>query len=236
MQITSYLNVTEEEVINKKHNIWIGISLGNKYFTKENINEYILWALNNTRESVLVVIADTLHAVNLEILDRRSPKRALDKAVRIGDQKNKEIQEIVDSLPIDLKAKVRIVRWNDVTCHESYRKNFKLIKDYYDKNPEFRQLILDITKFGRLDRAERISKMTEGELDSLANYVLYELPNFVDGVQEYGNDKIYTILPYPGLNKLDELAVGLSNKLIFPELVEKLNLTHRIGIVEAYVE
>lgn len=236
MRIASHLNITAEEIQNKKHNIWIGISLGNKYFTKENIEEYIIWALANTKESVLVVIPDALHAINLEILDRRSSNKALAKAVKIGDEKNKEIEEIISTLSEEEKGKIKVVRWKDILNHDSYKQNIELIKNEYKNNPEFHDLILDITKSGRLDRSERISKMTEVELDRLADYVLYELPHFVDGVQAYGSDLIYTAISYPGLNKLDELAVGLSNKTMFPELADKLNLTHRIGIIEAYIK
>jgi tRNA-dependent cyclodipeptide synthase len=235
MRIANYLNVTEKEIQNKQHNIWIGISLGNKYFTKENIREYILWAIDNTKDEVLVVIADALHAINLEVLDHRSPDRAFKKAVRIGDEKNKEIQEIIDTLPENKKNKVRVVRWKDILNHESYKRNLELIKNEYKTNPDFRALILEITKSGRSDRAERISKMNNTELDRLVDYVLHELPPFVDGVQGYDQDLIYTVIPYPGLNKLNELAVGLSNKTLFLDLAQKLNLTHSIGIIEAYV-
>jgi tRNA-dependent cyclodipeptide synthase len=236
MRIASYLNITEEEIRNKEHNIWIGISLGNKYFTKDNIKEYILWAVDNTKESVLIVIADALHAINLEVLDHRSPERAFRKAVRIGDDKNKEIQEIIESLSEDEKKRVRVVRWKDILNHESYKKNLELIRNEYKNNLDFHQLIIEITKSGRMDRSERISKMTHGEIDRLADYVLYELPHFIDGVQGYGDNLIYTVIPYPGLNKLDELAIGLSNKTIFRDLAEKLNLTNKTGIVEAYVK
>ncbi|MBR9704328.1 hypothetical protein GOV12_02870 [Candidatus Pacearchaeota archaeon] len=33
---------TKEEVKSNKFNIYIGISLGNKWFTKDNIGEYII--------------------------------------------------------------------------------------------------------------------------------------------------------------------------------------------------
>jgi hypothetical protein len=34
--------ITPEEITSKAHNIWLGISLGNKYFTKENIEKYLM--------------------------------------------------------------------------------------------------------------------------------------------------------------------------------------------------
>lgn len=236
MRIVTYLNVTPEEINSKSHNIWIGVSLGNKYFTKENLDKYIRWAIDHTKENILVVIADTLHAVNLEVLDHRNPEKALKKAIRIGDEKNKEIEEIISNLSDEQKKKVRVVRWNDSLKNPSYLHNVELVKNEFRNNPDFHKLIIGIVNVGRADRSERLSNMTAFELDNLANYILYELPHFVNGVQGYGSDTVYTVLPYPGLNKLDELCVGLSNRTVFPELAKKLNVSHKIGILEAYVD
>ncbi len=236
MRIVSYLNIPEEEIKNRQHNIWIGISLGNKYFTKGNIEGYISWAIDNTKESVLIVIADALHAINLEVLDHRSPERAFKKAVKIGDEKNKEIIEILNTFTNKQKEKVKVVRLKDILNNEVYNRNLELVKNEYKNNPEFHKVILEITKSGREDRADRISKMTESELDRLADYVLYELPLFISGVQGYEDNVVYNVIPYPGLNKLDDLCVGLSNKTVFLDLAQKLKITHQIGIVEAYSE
>ncbi|MBT4174397.1 tRNA-dependent cyclodipeptide synthase, partial [archaeon] len=105
MIIKNYLNTTKEEVESKKYNVWIGISLGNKLFTSENIKEYILWALDNTKEDVLVVIGDGLHAINLEVLDGLQRIAAVRKAIRIGDKKQEEIDSILKELPNE-KAKL----------------------------------------------------------------------------------------------------------------------------------
>ena len=236
MRIETYLNVTPEEIASRQHNIWIGVSLGNSYFTKENIEQYIKWSIDHAKEKVLVVIADALHAVNLEVLDHRSQERAFKKAIKIGDQKDIEIQEIIAKLSDEEKDKVRVVRWKDILENEDYKKNLNAIKDEFHSNPEFHDLIIDIVKFGRQDRAERLSRMSLEEMDRLSDYILYELPHFVNGVQGYGDNMVYTVIPYPGLNKLDDLAVGLSNKTMFPKLAEKLNLSHKIGVIEAYVE
>jgi hypothetical protein len=89
---------------------------------------------------------------------------------------------------------------------------------------------------GRKDRAEKLASLPKEKLDRLAEYVLSELPHFINGVQGYGDDTIYTVLPYPGLNKLDELFIGLSNGTMFKELSEKLKPEIKIGVIEAYVE
>jgi hypothetical protein len=82
----------------------------------------------------------------------------------------------------------------------------------------------------------RLSKMSLEELNRLADYVLYELPSFVNGVHGTEDNIVYTLLPYPGLNSLDDLTIGLSNRTMFVDLADKLQLSNRIGILEAYVE
>ena len=69
MKIVTYLNTTKEEVESNKYNIWFGISLGNRYFSKENLKEYIPWLVRHTKDHVLVVIGDSIHAINIEVLD-----------------------------------------------------------------------------------------------------------------------------------------------------------------------
>ena len=66
MIIKNYLGTTKEEVDSKKFNICIGVSLGNKRFTKENIKKYIIWALDKTKEDILILIPDRIHAINVE--------------------------------------------------------------------------------------------------------------------------------------------------------------------------
>lgn len=236
MRITTYLNTTQKEVENKTHNIWIGISLGNKYFTKEHIAEYIRWAIENTKEKVLVVICDALHTINIEVLDKRSPEASFQKAIKIGDQKYVEVQSIISDLPDNYKSKINLVRWKDILDSENYKNNLKIITEEFKQNSEFHNYITEIVKQGRPDRVETISKLSIQRLDRLAEYILNELPLLINGVQGYGDNTIYTLLPYPSISKLDELCIELSNKTIFSGLANKLNLTNKIAILEAYAE
>jgi hypothetical protein len=158
MRIESYLDITPEEITSRAHNIWLGISLGNKYFTKENIEKYI------------------------------------------------------------------------------YKHNSSCIYAEFIANKSFHDLIVDIVNIGREDRMEKILKMTDVEMNRFCEYVLNELPHFINGVEIDNSDQIFTVIPYPGLSKLNELSVGLNNKTMFPELSSKLKITNHTGIVEAYVE
>jgi tRNA-dependent cyclodipeptide synthase len=235
MRIESYLNVTQEEVDSRQHNIWIGVSLGNKYFTKDNIRAYIQWSLAKTKDTVLVIIADALQAINLEVLDHRTKPAAQRKAMKMGNEKYAEVQEIISQLPAELAQQVHLARWSDVVEHENYKRSLDIAQNYYKTNLEFRNYIIEAVKVGRPDRTSRLLKLTTQELDRLADYILNELPHFIDGVQGY-DERVYTLIPYPGLTILDELFVGINTKTMFPELAEKLNIKNHIGILEAYTE
>ena len=76
-------------------------------------------------------------------------------------------------------------------------------------------------------------------LDKLAEYVLKEIPLFINGVKyktENNKWKTYSLVPYPGLTSMDKLFIGLQNKEMFPELAERLKITDKIAILEAYIK
>ena len=232
IRIENYLNTTRQEVEDKSFNIWIGISLGNKYFTKKHIRTYIQWALEYTKTNVLVVISDVLHAINLQILDKKSSISALRKARNMGDAKYSEVAEVISELSPEAQNKIYVVRWGDITNTEQYQHNLETVKNEYVLDREFREHIRHIVRNGRQDRTERIDQLTEQELDELCGYVLNEIPLFINGVQL--NSTLYTLIPYPGLTELDELFIGLQNKNLFPRLAEKLKITNKIAILDAY--
>ncbi|GMU74254.1 MAG: hypothetical protein AMXMBFR44_4510 [Candidatus Campbellbacteria bacterium] len=233
MQVKTYLNTTKEEVEAKEHNIWIGISLGNKYFTKENIHAYILWALKHTKDDVLVAIIDDIYAINLEVFDKRSKDSSLRRARRKGDTKAVEVQEIVDGLSGRDKARVHIVRWIDLINSKYHSYRTKILYDEFESNKAFHDYILEIIREGRSDR---LQELDEAGIEKLAEYVLKEIPVFINGAKYKTKDgwKTYSLIPYPGLTKLDELFIGLQNKDLFSELAEKLKITDKIAILEAY--
>ena len=93
MKIKTFLNTDLKEIMSKKFNIFIGISLGNKYYSKGNIKDYILWALKNTNKGVLVVVADEIHAINYRVLNNYSLERARKVALKKGDEIASSLKE-----------------------------------------------------------------------------------------------------------------------------------------------
>lgn len=230
MRIVKYLNTTKEEVESKKFNIWIGISLGNKYFTRENIKEYIKWSLNFTKEDILVAIPDRIHAINLEILNHISKLRAFRKTFRMADEKIQEITEIVNSLPESKRSLVNIGRWNDITKSKYNDYRTEIVFEEFREGDEFYKYIISIV---RNNFKNHLKELNQKELEKLSEYVLYEIPLFLNGVKYAG--RVYSLIVYPGTNQFDDLLLGLQNGILFPDLSKKLKITDKIAILDAYV-
>ena len=231
MIIKQYFGISKEEVENKNFNVWIGISLGNKYFSKENMREYILWALEHTREDILIVIADRIHRINLEVLDKYSENRAFKIAMRKGDEKEKEIREVISELSPKKQKSVNLVRWKDVITSKYHNYRLELLFEEFKKNKGFHDFVIQVVK----ENPKVTSKtLSENQLDKLAQYVLQEIPVFLNGVKY--KDKTYELNIYPGAGLIDELIFGLQDGKLFPEITKKLKITNKIGILDGYVD
>lgn len=231
MLIKTYLNCTEQDIKSKKFNIFIGISLGNKYFTKENIKKYLLWALENTKEDVLVLIADKNHAINYQVLNGYNSERALQVALRKGIETEDSIKKIVRGLPKEKHPLIKICKWDDARKSIYYKNKIKIFLNEFKENNKFHNLIIKIVQENLNAKAEGLNLE---QLEKLSLYVLDELPILLNGVEFEG--KIYDLHPYPGLSCLDDLLMGLQNGTMFPKLTKMLEIENKIAEVEAYVE
>lgn len=241
MRIERVLGASKSDVLAKKYNIWIGTSLGNKYFTQEHIKAYILWALEYTREDVLIVIPDRIHAINLEVLDGYTKLRAFRVAMRKANEKEIEINHILNDLSPTERSRVHVARWNEVTGSKYHAYRTEIIFDAFAQKGAFYDFILSIVKANYKNSPHTL---TQARLEKLATYVLYEIPLFLNGVKHgvyraatpAKGGKKYDLITYPGLNAFDTLLIGLQEGTLFPELAQKLKITEKIVIVEGYVD
>ncbi|MFA5127947.1 MAG: tRNA-dependent cyclodipeptide synthase [Patescibacteria group bacterium] len=231
MRIEKYFNCTQDEIDARQFNFFVGISLGNKYFSKENIEKYILWALDKTKDDVAILIADEIHAINYEVFDGYSAERAASVALRKGTEIEVMINEIKNSLPKEKRHLIKIAKWRDYKESQFYKDSISVIVEEFENDTEFHQYILDIIK-------ENFKKRVDGfgrdKLDRLAAYIIDELPFLLNGLGLEG--KNYNLHPYPGSSLLDDLWMGLRQKTIFPELAEKLKIINKVAQIEAYVD
>ncbi|MBX9809457.1 tRNA-dependent cyclodipeptide synthase [Candidatus Gracilibacteria bacterium] len=226
MKIKTYLNTTEQEIITRKFNILIGISLGNKYFSREHIRDYLLWAITNTNESIVVLIPDKIHALNYEIRCGYKKMRANTVAIRDGNKMENIVQNILNEFTPEQRALVLILKWHAIETNK-HQEMVRILYNEFEKNVQFKNEIIKIVK-----ESINLDKVADLELEKLAAYPLEELPMLISGI-EFNNIK-YELLPYPGISSIDNLVVGLQDGSIFPEISKKLNILNKLRLIEAY--
>ncbi|MFH0846094.1 MAG: tRNA-dependent cyclodipeptide synthase [Patescibacteria group bacterium] len=222
MKINKVLNTIIEEVKSKNFNILIGISLGNKFFSEENIKEYILWALENTKEKVLILIPDKIHAINYEVKNKWPKEKAMKKAIREGEKVIEKIKNILDEISPN-KEKIEIIKWEDIETNNHLEK-VKVLKDEFLKNSQFKEKILSTVK-----ENVQSDKLSDDDYEKLCLYPLEELPFLISGVKYKGIH--YDLLPYPGISKIDDLIIDLQEGKNFPEITQKLNIKSKLRAV-----
>ena len=230
MKIKTYLNCTEQEIQSKKFNIFIGISLGSKYFIKDTIKKYILWALENTKDDVLVLIADKNHAINYEVLKGYSSERALQVALKKGLEIEESVKKIVRGLPKEKHHLIKICKWEDARKSSYYQDKIKIFLNEFQENSKFHNFIIKIVQENLGGKAENLNLE---QLEKLSLYILDELPILLNCKFE---GKIYDLHPYPRFSYLEELLMDLQSGKMFPKLAKILEIENKIVEVEAYVE
>jgi tRNA-dependent cyclodipeptide synthase len=216
---------TEEIVKARNFNIYLGISLGNKWFTKEHIKEYMLWALEYSRGRVGVVVADSLQAINYQYRDNYSREAALKRALRYGDGFVSMIEEIISELPEKDGERIDVIRWADVKKDPNYNKTLTVFVSEFQQNKKFKnalvEIVRDFTK--RLDR-----EISEERAEKLCYYLLDELPELTNGFNIKGT--YYNCFLYPEDALLLQFIEKLQKKEIFPEFHEKTSIKNNVFV------
>jgi len=213
------------EILNKEHNIYLGISLGNKWFTKENMREYLHWALKYTKKRVAFLVADTLHAINYEVRNNETPEKARKRAIRMGDKMISVIKELIEELPLKQQGLIDIVRWDSIDKSMEHVKMKEILYSEFKNNKEFREKILELVRTA-INREKR--DFTDEQLVSLARYVLEELPEILNGFTYNGT--YYDLYIYPDDSLLTKFTEQLQQKEIFPYLHAKLLIKNNIFV------
>jgi len=222
MKINKILNATVEEIKAKKFNILLGISLGNKFFSEENIKEYILWALENTKEKVVILIPDKIHAINYKVKNKYTEEKAIRRAAKEGEKIVRKIKNILDEIAPE-KEKIEIIKWEDIET-DDHSKKVKVLKEEFVKNSQFRKQILNIVK-----ENVQSDKLSDNDYEKLCSYPLEELPFLISGVKY--KEIHYDLLPYPGISKIDYLVIDLQEGKTFPEITQKLNIKDKLRVI-----
>lgn len=224
MVIKNLLNVKESDILEKNFNILLGISLGNKFFSEENIELYLKWALNNTKKRIAFLVPDKIHAINHEVLNHYSESQSIDIAFKQGDEASKICNDLIKRLDNKSQEYIKVLRWEDIET-EKYKQMFQVLNLAFKQDINFRNIIIEVVR-------ENIKKkdLIMSDYEKLAKYVIAELPMLISGV-EY-EEEIYDLLPYPGISKIDYLALDLQEGRSFPEITKELDIKSVMKIID----
>lgn len=225
-------NATIEEVEKKKFNIFIGISLGVlKPLTEEMAKEYIKWALKNTKNKVVILIVDKIAKFNYRIFSSYSEGKSERRAIREGNRYFDFFLKIVKEFSEQEQKKILILRWKDI-WNEKKEKIKQILEEEYESNKEFKGIV---QFFLKKYSDKRDKKLDNEKLDYLSQYILYELPTLLGGI-EYKNKK-YHLLLYPTFESsgMSEIVTKIQKGKIFPNIKKKLNLAEKTAMVEIYI-
>jgi len=225
-------NITEDELKQKKKNIFMGISLGVlKPLTRNLAKDYIKWALDNTKEKVAILVADEIAKFNYKIFSKYSSGKAEKRAIKEGDKHIDFFREIISGFPKEDQKKIIILRWKEIWDRRKERIK-KILEEEYNSNKKFKENVLDFLKKYSKKREKILS---EKEMDSLSQYILYEMSTLLDGIQYKGN--AYTLLLYPAFESsgMSEFVTKIINGNLFPDLRKRLRDINNTSMVETYL-
>lgn len=226
MEIKSIFGTTETKIQSKSHNPFFGISVNNRYFTKESIEAYLKWMLLIAKEAILVIIADDTQAINEEVFSRLTAGEALLKARKKGMEVEQKVLAALRNVSDDERIKISIVHWQDLKSSILDEKLMELQKEYKDDSA-FRGYIL---RHVTTNLGSRSDSMSEQELDRLSDYLLSEIALVLTEIQ-YGGQE-YDLNPYPGVTT-SQMFYELQEGALFPKIAPGTSVK-KSCFVEAY--
>ena len=216
---------SEKEVKSKKFNLYVGVSIGNKWFTDENIKNQIIWCLKYSKNKIAILLGDSLHAINYEVRNRMPPEKAYQRAINEGNKYIHRINNIISKLSKRDQSRIFIVRWDDVK-KDTFNKEF--IPFFYrefernkDFNREIKKIVLSFTK-------TEVKSFSNKEVDKLCEYILQELPELLHGFTY--KRTYYNCYTYPFDNLLTQLVEKIQKKEIFPHFHKKLGIKRNVFV------
>lgn len=186
-----------QDIISRSFNIFIGVSVGNKHISTDLAREYLCWALQNTREDVLILIADKIDAINWEIYrgydHDAAERKAVNKGRQIKEMFCRAARQIKHQRP-DIWRNVCIATWPDVNRERRYRYLRERCQRLFDEDPLFKTRVIN---FVEAYAAVRRATVSAHEKIRLSEYILDELPTLIEGVTYRG--RWYDLILYPTL-------------------------------------
>lgn len=228
MRYADIFNTTEEDIEACKWNPYLGISVRNRYFTPEAIQAFALWGARCCKDRFALLVVDILQRINNEVFERERTGKALEKAFRQADPVLEHCRAAVAALPQDLARKVVILEWADIV-DQTYAANRKLVFEHFDSCPEFRNYIASSVS---QNLGGIVDRLREGDLDTLCQYILFEIPEFLHGFVHQGVH--YNLCAYPG--SITFLTRELVRQPFCAPLLARMGSYGPVAHAEVYVQ
>lgn len=215
MKIYKIRGGTLEDLEAKKYNVGVGISLGNKWFTVPNIIELIKFCLVHTKKDVVVYVADSIHAINLEVRKRIKYEKALQMAEQLGTDLLEQVrQEVEKTFPPEEISRIHYVKWS-VIANDAFKSKVNFLYDFYKKNDDFRNYLQSIVRKA-ITKETSPRTFSESEILRLTDYIIEELPEQTTRVPM--GDFVCDAFSYPYDGDIVELAEKIQRGEKFPEI------------------
>ncbi|MEK7068366.1 MAG: tRNA-dependent cyclodipeptide synthase [Patescibacteria group bacterium] len=215
MQLYTVRGGNKEDALSKKYTLGIGISLGNKWFSTDNTLALIEWALEHTKDIVIVYVADAIHAINLEVRNGINSARALNIARRKGQTILEEIRNEIEKrgLPQD---RILYATWEDM-YEPPFIEKVQWMRAFYERSSDFQSRIHTIVRDYSSNEERQFS---DEEVHKLGLYIVEESPEMIAKVPIKG--VIFDANVYPFDSETVRFFENIQKGLEFPEIKEKL--------------
>ncbi len=217
MKLYAIRGGNKEDLEQKRYTIGVGISLGNKWFSIENIVELVAWSLQYSKDKVIVYVADSIHAINLAARNGIPYAKALAKANKQGDEILATIREAVERrFSPEEVVRIMYVTWDEI-ADEKYREKVAFLKSLYSTDADFQNSITAIVR-NFTQKEDRV--FSEEKILRLGEYILEELPEVLCRVLMRGI--VCDAYTYPTDGELTMLVEQIQKGDKFPIIKEKL--------------
>lgn len=207
----------KEDLEAKKYTIGIGISLGNKWFSVENIMGLIKWSIQYSKDKVIVYVADSIYAINLEVRNEIGYEKALEKANKQGDDILNAVKLRTESeLSEEDRARIEYVKWEEIRDGK-YQRKVEYLKSLYNEETDFQSFIHSFVK-NFVSKEEK--NFSGEEIHRLGEYIIEELPEIINRVAMKGT--VCDAYTYPFDGEVTKMAEEIQKGERFPEIKENI--------------
>ncbi len=228
MALNSVLGVSDEGTVERRYNLWVGVSDNPWFKAPGNLEVLVRWALEHTRDHLLIWIPGRLYAINFNHIEKKGRARALREGYATEDEFRLRLRA-AGFLPDDPKKRVgiRYAGYDDVMTPDYVRRRAILFRAFSAEGRLYQRLINIADDILRA----RGRTITKARKEAVALYQLQELPMFLGPVRTLDDDRTpYEVEVYPGMGKFDVLVRDLIEGRVSEELTTTLDLHEPCGV------